>query len=367
MAGNFDLKSFRDIDINDPFFDSLKADYSGSDTTPSFEKWFSEKAKENRTALVFYDDDGLVAFICIKQETESITLNDRILPKNDRYKISTIKIAERFRGQRIGEGALGLVLWKWQESDTNEIYVTVFEKHELLISQLTKFGFIMVGKNLNGENVYVKSRKNIDYSDPYKSFPFINPQFEKSGYICVNDFYHDTLFPYSELKNTLQNSVAMNVRNGFSKIYVGKQTTPPSYKIGEPVLIYRVHTGNGPKKYKSCLTSFCIITNIIAAKQYGRYLISFDDLITKIGNKSVFDKAEIQKQYQEYNNMFVIEMLYYGYFGAGNNINNDWLIKNGYWCQNHGVEYPTLIRLSPNEFKQILREGNINVNNVIIN
>lgn len=29
MAGNFSLKKFSDIDLNDPFFDSLKADYPG--------------------------------------------------------------------------------------------------------------------------------------------------------------------------------------------------------------------------------------------------------------------------------------------------------------------------------------------------
>lgn len=67
-----------------------------------------------------------------------------------------MKIAERFRGQRLGEGAIGLVLWKWQKSGTDEIYVTAFDKQDLLISQLEKFGFNKVGFNLNGEGVYVK-------------------------------------------------------------------------------------------------------------------------------------------------------------------------------------------------------------------
>ena len=34
------LKRFSDIDINDPFFDSLKDDYRG------FVKWFNKKRKE---------------------------------------------------------------------------------------------------------------------------------------------------------------------------------------------------------------------------------------------------------------------------------------------------------------------------------
>lgn len=323
MAGNFSLKKFSDIDLNDPFFDSLKEDYPVGGTVKPFEVWFPEKAQEGRTALVFDDENGLGAFVCIKDETENIVLTDRTLPKKTRCKITTIKIAERFRGQRLGEGAIGLVLWKWKDLGWEDIYVTVFDKHDLLITQLTKFGFIKVGYNPNGEGVYLRSRNNVDYSDPYKSFPFINPDFENAGYLCVNDFYHDTLFPYSELKNTLQTSVALNVRNGLSKIYVGAQYTVPPYKIGEPIFIYRIHTGSGTKRYKSCLTSFCIVTNVIAVKRSGSHLMTFDELLAKIGNKSVYDESELQTKYNNDKNMFVIEMLYYGYFGEGHNINMD--------------------------------------------
>lgn len=57
-------------------------------------------------------------------------------------------------------------------------------------------------------------------------------------------------------------------------------------------------------------------------------------------------------------------MLYYGYFGAGNNVNMDWLDHNGCWA---GPEqYPTDVCLTENQFKRILLEGNVNVSNVII-
>jgi L-amino acid N-acyltransferase YncA len=366
MAGTFSLKQFSDIDLNDPFFDSLKEDYPIGGRVKPFEIWFPEKAHKGRTALVFEDEDGVGAFICIKHEAESIPLQDRTLQKEDRCKVTTIKIAERYRGQRIGEGAIGLLLWKWQKMGWDEIYVTVFDKHELLISQLKRFGFVKVGYNLNGEGVYMRSRSNVDYSDPYKSFPFVNPYFQNAGYLLVNDYYHDTLFPYSELRNTLQTSVALNVRNGLTKIYVGRQYSVPPYKVGEPILIYRIHTGDGQKRYKSCLTSYCIVTKIIAAKRSGTSLLSFDDLLTQIGNKSVYDRNELRTRYDNDKNMFVIEMLYYGFFGEGNNVNMDWLDSNGYWSTAHGGQYPALIRLTPGEFKEILREGNVDVDNVII-
>jgi hypothetical protein len=367
MAGSFSLKKFSEIDLNDSFFDSLKVDYPVGGKAKPFEIWFQEKAKEGRTALVFDDEDGLGAFVCIKNETEKIILIDSFLPQKTRCKITTIKIADRFRGQRLGEGAIGLVLWKWKELRLEDIYVTVFDKHELLIAQLTKFGFIKVGYNPNGEGVYLRSRKNVDYNDPYKSFPFINPNFKNAGYLCVNDFYHDTLFPYSELKNTLQKSIALSVRNGISKIYVGAQYTVPPYKVGEPILIYRIHTGSGIKRFKSCLTSFCIVTNVIAVKRNWSPLMTFDDLLTKIGNKSVYAKNELQDRYNNDKNVFVVEMLYYGYFGEGHNINLETLESKGYWSSSHGGVYPALIRLTPDEFKEILQEGNVDIDNVIIN
>lgn len=46
MAGNFSLKKFSDIDLNDPFFDSLKADYPVGGKVKPFEVWFPEKAQE---------------------------------------------------------------------------------------------------------------------------------------------------------------------------------------------------------------------------------------------------------------------------------------------------------------------------------
>lgn len=242
--------------------------------------------------------------------------------------------------------------------------MTVFEKHILLIEQLKRFGFLLVGHNLNGECVYLKDRRHISYSDPYKSFPFINPQFEKAGYLIVDDHYHDTLFPYSELKNTMQEQIALSVANGISKVYVGAQYKMPHYNKGEPLLIYRRHTQPiGQKRYKSCITSFCVVTDVVMVKNNYRYYISYDELLNRISNKSVFDSGEIKEKFDHDKNLVVVEMLYYGFFGKGHNVNNAWLSEHGYMPR--GV-YPTDIQLSSDDFKRILQEGDINVSNVII-
>lgn len=301
----------------------------------------------------------------LKNECEEIRLQKDILPSSNRIKISTFRIAERFRRQRIGEGAIGLVLWKWQQSNCEEIYVTVFDKHETLISQFERFGFQNVGKNANGENVLVKSRTCIDFSDAYKAFPFIRSKFDYAGYIIIDDNYHDTMFAYSELANrsSLQRKISSSVSNGLSKIYVG-QASQIKHKVGEPVLIYRRYTQGTGKRYRSCITSYCMVTDVIQAKTNNRCLMTFEELKQRIGNKSVFDEAELLKQYNSFRNFTIIEMLYYGYFGAGNNVNMDWLDNNGCWAVEG--QYPTDVHLTEKQFRKILVEGNVNVSNVII-
>lgn len=271
LGGKFAYKKFADIDLKDSFFDSLKADYPGTATSTGFCTWFGKKVLSDAKALVYEDKTGIGAFIYIKEENEPINLVDApTLPAVDRIKLGTMKISDIRRGQRIGEGAIGLALWNWQRSKKQEIYVTVFSRHEALIKLLVRFGFVLAGTNPNGEKVYVKNRCSISYDNPYVSFPFVNPEFKEAGYVIVEDTYHDTMFPFSELKNVTQKSVELSVANGLSKIYVGA-ASKVNYNIGEPVLIYRKYNGPGSRMYKSCITSFCMITDIIQVKKGDKH------------------------------------------------------------------------------------------------
>ena len=219
MAGKFERKQFSEINLNDPFFDSLKADYPGTSSSTGFVQWFAAKAADGKRALIFEDDQGVGAFVNLKpNEAEEINLaNGIVLPKTARLKITTIKIDKRYRNQRIGEGALGLTLWQWRDLGINEIYVTVFDKHISLILLLEKYGFIHVGNNLNGERVYIKDRRNLDFSDPCKSFPLLSDQVQHAGCLAIDMEYHDTMFASSDLANTLQERVDISVANGLKK------------------------------------------------------------------------------------------------------------------------------------------------------
>ena len=176
MPGSFQRMLFSDMDAEDGFFDSLKEDY------PDFATWFERKTAAEETALVHHDDEGIGAFVYLKEETEPISLVGATLPAAPRLKIGTLKVATRAQGERLGEGAIGLALWRWRYSGHSEVYVTVYEKHESLVGILRKFGFSRVGMKDNGESVYVKDRRRLDYDDAYLCFPFLDPGFESA--IC---------------------------------------------------------------------------------------------------------------------------------------------------------------------------------------
>ena len=49
MAGKFQRKCFSEINLDDPFFDSLKADYPGTANSTGFITWFRKKASSGKT------------------------------------------------------------------------------------------------------------------------------------------------------------------------------------------------------------------------------------------------------------------------------------------------------------------------------
>jgi len=358
MPDKFIWKKFAEIDINDAFFNSLKDDY------PEFPNWFQNKSEAGEKALVFQDEQGIEAFIYLKREkNEHIELVDRILPAVDRLKIGTFKLSERVQGLRLGEGAIGVSLWYWQQTKYDEVYVTVFEKHVSLIDLLCRFGFICVGKSKRGEGVYLKKRKELNYSDSYKSFPFINSNFTKAGIVPIDENFHDRLFPYSELKGNNKDIEEETAGNGITKVYIGSPYTVMHYIVGEPVFIYRIHTGNEQKTYKSAITSFCTITKIDIIKDNGKPIFSLNDFIKNAGNKTVFTKEELSKIYNgKRGNLVMLEMVYNGFFGKGKNIIHKLLSDNGLF-QKHPYE----IELTKNQFIQILNMGGVDVQNIIIN
>lgn len=91
-----------------------------------------------------------------------------------------------------------------------------------------------------------------------------------AGCLAINMKYHDTMFAYSELANTFQEHVDINVANGLKKVYIGSPYSL-AFNEGDHVLIYRKYTGKGRPGYKSVITSYCIATRIEKIKYQGKF------------------------------------------------------------------------------------------------
>ena len=309
-------KPFSEIDIADTFFDSLRVDYGDQ----KFNNWFLGKVKNGERALTLIENGKVYAFLYLKPENEAIELVERTLPAKPRLKIGTLKLDDSISQHRLGEGIIGVALWKWQESKRETIYVTVFEKHEKLIGLLLKFGFEKAGTKENGEIVLARSRKRIDYTNAYSSFPFVSPHTTKGGIIPINDSFHDRLFPYSESYYRSQEIEEVTAGNGVTKVYIGCPYTVTHYAVGDVVGIYRKYTGDASKGTRSAITSFCTITKIITVKDNGRIMMGEEQYLREAGNKTVFTQKELLTIYRYNKNVVMIEMLYNGFFQKGSNV-----------------------------------------------
>ena len=349
---SFKLIPFKSCDVNDLFFDSLKQDY------PGFDSWFMRKSDEGKFAYVWKDEGNIHGFLYIKDEPENECVGS--LPVEPRMKIGTLKVDDSIGGQRIGEGAVGLALWKWAKTDLKQIYVTIFPKHKGLIKTMEGFGFKKM--TMKGEEeVYVKDRTALDTSEPKLYFPFI-----KKGcvgrIIPIRHDYHDRMFPYSEIKNTDQNVDLMPVSNGITKIYLAYAEEKMDYKIHDLAFIYRISEDQFNKRYKSAISSYCVISAFKTIKSRGVAKMTKEAFLSLVGNKTVYTKDELNEAYDK-DNLHMIELMYCGYFGSGNNVNYDTLEKSGVWKKN---VYPYRLKLSCEKIESVFREGGVIVQDVII-
>ena len=82
---------FGKIDLNDPFFRSLKDDYEG------FDKWFLRKYDESAYITINSNNGKLLSFLYVKKEDETENYSDITppLPPKKRLKVGTFKVISK--------------------------------------------------------------------------------------------------------------------------------------------------------------------------------------------------------------------------------------------------------------------------------
>ncbi len=129
--------SLHNIDLNDPFFDSLRIDYS------VFNEWFKRSSRDGRKAWIHRDKiSGLGAILIYKEENDEIISDDNQALPGKSLKLCTFKVGETIRGRKIGELFLKAAFRFATANKIENIYITMRPgKHEFLEDLCLDFGF----------------------------------------------------------------------------------------------------------------------------------------------------------------------------------------------------------------------------------
>lgn len=277
-------KPIYNLDPNDPFFDSLKKEYT------EFDDWFQKIKREGRNCLVNYREDGRIgALLIYKLEDEPIDASPPI-PKKKRLKLSTFKVAQF--GYKIGELFIKLSIDIAINNGVTEVYLTHFvQPDDRLVELIIEYGFSQAATNSRGESIYIKKL----YPDPTETktlSPFeITKVYYPSYYdgpdvrkfiMPIRPRYHSRLFTnYKDRQIELSESAGYFIVEGntIRKAYISNSRIK-SMARGDIILFYV----SGRRQL--------ISLGIVEAIRGG--LQDYGDVIKLVGKRSVYSVSEIQ-------------------------------------------------------------------------
>jgi len=291
---------FDEVNVNDPFFDSLRIDY------PGFNRWFNRKSEE--PAYICVEGEKLVGFLYLKVEDrrEPYHYIAPIFRPKKRLKIGTFKVD--LNGFKIGERFLKIIFDNAIKQRVEEIYVTIFPhliEEERLINLLEDFGFNYHGEKRNSygtERVYVRDMSpRFNSVDPKLTFPFISKS-TRFFLVSIYPEYHTELLPDSILRTESPSEFIEQEphRNAIQKVYVSRSYFRDLH-TGDVIVFYR--TGG---YHRSVVTTLGIIEGV-------RLNIRDEDHFIRLCRKrSVFSDDGLRAQWRRSpsNRPFIVDFLY---------------------------------------------------------
>jgi len=300
MTANLYYECFADIDIGDPFFDSLKKDYV------EFPSWFSGKADER--AYTFKQEGGnLDGFLYLKSEDTAVEDVTPTLPAAPRIKIGTFKVNPH--GTRLGERFMKKTFDHALAGKCEQIYVTVFPRYETLIQLFQRYGFTQIAEKRtdNGTELVFLRKLYQPLGDVVKDYPLIPVHEDRQFLLAIYPEWHSRLLPDSILK-TESSSILEDVShtNSIHKIYLAAMQGIDGLRQGDTIVIYRTTDGAGPAHYRSVATSVCVVEEL-------RHISEFPSLETfhdHCASYSIFTEPELRTFYARKRYPWVIRFTY---------------------------------------------------------
>lgn len=271
------------VDVADPFFDTLRADY------PGFEPWFTRKAAES-AYVARRLDGGVEGFLYLKREDGPLADVQPALASAPRLKIGTFKVEPH--GTRLGERLLKKVFDNAVEHGVDEVYVTAFPKHSKLIEMFAQYGIAKVAAKVGPggtEDVMVRSLRHRS-GDVVRDYPVLNLASRKFM-LAIYPQWHTRLLRDSKLVNESPDIVQdVSHTNSIHKVYLTAMSGTEDLRRGDLLLIYRTGDKAAPARYRSVVTSICTVEEVrnISAFADG------DALLRYCAPYSVFTEDELR-------------------------------------------------------------------------
>ena len=343
---NIKYKLFSEIDLKDPFFDSLKEDYK------EFVDWYQRKANEDKKAFVLYEDNRLLAFLYLKIERDRVADVEPNLEAKKRLKVGTFKVEAH--GTKLGERFIKRIFDTAIAKDIDEIYLTIFAKHDSLIGIFKTFGFFEYGRKTtsNGEEIVLVKQIGKLKDDILKDYPMVQMENRSIYGLSIYPEFHTRLFSDSILNNERVDIIKdVSYTNSIHKIYLCNMQGVSAFRNGDIVLIYRTNDKKGYARFRSVMTSVCIVEESININQFN----TLEDFLSYCRPYSVFTEDELIEFYQTKKYTYIVKMTYNLAFKKrvtrGELIDNIGLNPNEYW----GV-----LNINRTQFNQIIRAGEVN-------
>lgn len=300
-------------ELNDEFFDSLREDYT-------FDKWFKEKAREQRKAWVYRDEENKLGALCIYAHQENEPINDAgLLLSGTSLKLCTFKVAQGCRGRKIGELFLKAAFHYATDNHLEHIFIHgSLEKQSILFELLTDFGFTETG-TYRGDIVFLKKHPIASPNEDSDAFEYLRkyyPHFRdddsiKKFIVPIRPEYHRILF--SDYRSQVDSLSLFNsthtASNAIKQAYLCHAQLK-NMNPGDVVLFYR-------------LKDECAITSLGIVEGY-EILQDVDQIISKVRRRTVFNMEQIAEMATKPTKVMLFRLV--KHFSHPPSF--DWLIQN---------------------------------------
>ncbi|TOA79946.1 N-acetyltransferase, partial [Vibrio parahaemolyticus] len=280
----------------------LKADYG------EFSTWFAKKANEGESAYVLYNQQqSIEGFMYLKIEKGIVTDTNPPLRDATHLKIGTFKFDSA--GTRRGERFIKKVFDHAIEYKVDDIYVTIFDKHEYLITLLQRYGFDIIAKKqtLNGiENVLFRDMATVT-GEIIRDYPKFETRGNNKYLMSIYPDYHTRMLPDSILNNESHDLIQdVSHTNSIHKIYLCAMEGTANFRPGDIIVTYRTSDRQGPARYRSVITSVCVVEEYRNIGEFST-LASF---LQYAGSYSVFSVDELTRFYRSKRYPHIIRFTY---------------------------------------------------------